>query len=97
MISQDKPLRSPRARPGWLRIALFAGLAVLVSAVVIGLRNASEREQEKVAAAEIRKVADTLQLMVTSPEGVPDALPVIDPTPKATGFYGELERIIKTT
>lgn len=96
MISQDKPLRSPRARPGWLRIALFAGLAVLVSAVVIGLRNASEREQEKVAAAEIRKVADTLQLMVTSPEGVPDALPVIDPTPKATGFYGELERIIKT-
>lgn len=96
MSSQDEPLRSPRARPGWLRIALVAGLAVLVAAVVIGLRNAGEREQEHVATAEIRKVADTLQLMVGSQDGGPEALPAIDPTPKATGFYGELERIIKT-
>ena len=65
MISQDKPLRPPRARPGWLRIALLAGVAVLVSAVVIGVRNAADREQEQVAAAEIRKVADTLPVSYT--------------------------------
>lgn len=96
MISQDKPLQSPRTRPRWLRMALIAGLAVLASAVVIGLRNAGEREQEQVAATEIRKVADTLSLMVGNPDGGPQAVPAIDPTPKATGFYGELERVIKT-
>ncbi|MBB1593892.1 hypothetical protein [Achromobacter sp. UMC46] len=96
MISQDKPLQSPRARPGWLRVALVAGVAVLVSAVVIGVRNAGEREQEQVASTEIRKVADTLSQMVGNPEVRPEALPAIDPTPKATGFYGELERVIKT-
>ncbi|CAB3638605.1 hypothetical protein [Achromobacter pestifer] len=96
MTSQDTPLRSTRTWRGWPRVALIAGLGVLVSLVLIGLNNASERAQERVATAEIRKVADTLRLMVNGEVDGPEPLPVIDPTPKATGFYGELERVIKT-
>lgn len=96
MTSQDTPQPAARARPGRTRIAFAAALALLVCVAVIGVRNAGERAQEKVATDEIRKVADTLRLMVSGEDGEPDALPAIDPTPKATGFYGELERVIKT-
>lgn len=94
---------APKPRPSWprrrwltLTIALTAALALLAAFTVAGLRQAGERAQERVATEEIRKVANTLSQMVSGADGDTDTLPAIDPTPKATGFYGEMERAIKT-
>lgn len=99
MNSQENtlsPWKRLRAHRGG-RVALSAGLIVLVAIVATqGYDRLGERAQEKVATAEIRKVADTLSQMVAGAEGEPDTLPSIDPTPKAKGFYGELERAVKT-
>lgn len=90
------PPRSVQKRPRWPLIALTVGLALLVALAVVGLRQAGDRQQERVASDEIRKVANTLSLMVSGSEADSGNLPAIDPTPKATGFYGEMERAIKT-
>lgn len=88
--------RPPKGRPRRLRIAVAVGLVVLICAAVTGLSQMRDREQERVATGEIRKVADTLNLMVSGAESESGELPSIDPTPKATGFYGEMERAFKT-
>lgn len=96
---ETTPASSPRPaqqRRRWWPAALVAGLAVLAAITVAGVRQAGERAQERVASDEIRKVATTLSLMVSGAEGESGNLPAIDPTPKATGFYGEMERAIKT-
>lgn len=88
--------RRLRARLAGRRWWVGAALVLLALGVAVGGIRMRERAEEKVATAEIRKVADTLNQMVTGGDGVPENLPSIDPTPKAKGFYGELERAIKT-
>ncbi|PPA75070.1 hypothetical protein C4E15_17150 [Achromobacter spanius] len=88
--------RRLRVRRDGRRLLAGAALILLALGLAVGWNRMGERAEEKVATAEIRKVADTLNQMVTGGDGVPDNLPSIDPTPKAKGFYGELERAIKT-
>lgn len=93
VLSLWKRFRSQRSR---FRIALTVGLVWLASTTLAGLDQIGERAQERVATEEIRKVANTLSVMVSGAEDESGQLPAIDPTPKATGFYGEMERAIKT-
>ena len=72
MNSQENtlsPWKRLRAHRGG-RVALSAGVIVLVAiAATQGWERLGERAQEKVATAEIRKVADTLSQMVAGAEG----------------------------
>lgn len=100
MTSLESPPASgpqtARKRPRWWLVALLMALTALAAYVVAERHQAAERAQERVASEEIRKVATTLSQMVSGAEAESGSLPTIDPTPKATGFYGEMERAIKT-
>ncbi|MFD4839297.1 hypothetical protein ACFWP0_17465 [Achromobacter sp. NPDC058515] len=92
-LSLWKRFRTPRNR---LRIALAAGLFLMFAVAPEIARRNDEKIQRDVANAEIRKTADALRLMLGGAHATPDAASSIDPTPKATGPYGEMERALKT-
>lgn len=85
--------RTPRNR---LRIMLGTGVFLLAAfAPPIAERN-HENRQRDIANVEIRKAVDTLRLQAIGGTGSPDDVPAIDPAPRASGPYGEMERAMKT-
>lgn len=88
-----KRFRTPRNR---LRVMLGAGVCLLAAvAVPLAERNHDNRQRD-IANTEIRKAIDALRLQAGGGSGVPEDVPAIDPAPKATGPYGEMERAMKT-
>lgn len=88
-----KRFRTPRNR---LRVMLGAGVFLLAAvAAPLAERNHDNRQRD-IANAEIRKTIDALRMQAGGGSGAPEDVPAIDPSPKATGPYGEMERAMKT-
>lgn len=88
-----KRFRTPRNR---VRIMLCAGVFLLaVVAGPLAERNHDNRQRE-IANTEIRKAIDALRVQAGGGSGAPEDVPAIDPSPKATGPYGDMERAMKT-
>ncbi|MEN4923114.1 hypothetical protein ABE485_30865 [Achromobacter spanius] len=85
--------RTPRNRA---RVMLGVGVFLLAAVVPpVAQRNHDSRQRD-IANAEIRKAIDTLRQQAAGGSGAPEDVPAIDPAPKASGPYGEMERAMKT-
>ncbi|WP_313622520.1 hypothetical protein [Achromobacter sp.] len=92
-FSLSQRFRTPRNR---LRIMLGTGVFLLAAvAPPIAERN-HENRQRDIANVEIRKAVDALRQQALGGSGAPEDVPAIDPAPKASGPYGEMERAMKT-
>jgi len=93
VFSLWKRFRTPRNR---LRIMLGTGVFLLAAvAAPLAERHHQDRQRD-IANAEIRKAIDALRLQAGGGSGAPGDVPDIDPAPKASGPYGEMERALKT-
>ena len=90
LFSIGKRFRDPRRQ---LYIVLVVGLVMLGDAGQAWSRIEQNRQRE-LANAGIRDAMAVLRRMAGARET--GALPDIDPTPRAHGAYGELERAVKT-
>jgi hypothetical protein len=88
-----KRFRTPRNRA---RIMLGAGVFLLAAVAAPLAERSHDNRQRDIANTEIRKAIDTLRLQAGGGSGAPEDVPAIDPAPKATGPYGEMERAMKT-
>lgn len=88
-----KRFRTPRNR---IRIMLGAGVFLLAAVVPPLAERNHENRQRDIANAEIRKAIDALRQQAAGGSGAPQDVPAIDPAPKASGPYGEMERAMKT-
>ncbi|AVJ28830.1 hypothetical protein [Achromobacter spanius] len=93
LFSIGKRFRTPRNR---LRIMLGAGVCLLAAVAGPLTERNHDNRQRDIANTEIRKAIDALRLQAGGGSGAPEDVPAIDPSPKATGPYGEMERAMKT-
>ncbi|MDH0093499.1 hypothetical protein N7373_18760 [Achromobacter mucicolens] len=93
VFSLWKRFRTPRNR---VRILLGAGVFLLAAVAVPLAERSHDNRQRDIANTEIRKAIDALRMQAGGGSGMPEDVPAIDPSPKATGAYGEMERAMKT-
>ncbi len=92
VLSVFKRFRTPRNR---MRIAFGAGLVLLgVLGTASGIGFYQGR-QKAIAYAEIRHVGELMRNAMYAADHPPGDVPDIDPTPKAHGAYGQIERGVK--
>ena len=92
LFSIGKRFRDPRRQ---LYIVLVVGLVMLLGDAGQAWSRIEQNRQRELANAGIRDAMAVLRRMAGGAEK-PGALPDIDPTPRAHGAYGELERAVKT-
>ena len=85
--------RTPRNRA---RVMLGLGVFLLAAVVPPLAEHNDDNRQRDIANAEIRKAIDTLRQQAAGGSGAPEDVPAIDPAPRASGPYGEMERVMKT-
>lgn len=92
VLSLFKRLRTPRNRT---RIAFGVGVALLGTCVTLSAIGAYQRMQKDTAYAEIRHAGELMRTALYATDHPTGDVPDIDPTPKARGTYGQIERGVK--
>lgn len=92
VLSLFKRLRTPRSRT---RIAFGVGLALVATFVTVSAMGAYQRVQKDTAYAEIRHAGELMRTAMYAVDHPTGDVPDIDPTPKARGAYGQIERGVK--
>lgn len=91
-LSVFKRLRTPRNR---MRIAFGVGLALVGTLGTLSGMGFYQGKQKAIAYAEIRHVGELMRTAMYAADHPPGDVPDIDPTPKARGTYGQIERGVK--
>lgn len=92
VLSLFKRLRTPRNR---MRIALGVGLLLAGALATLSGMAFYQGKQKAIAYAEIRHVGELMRTAMYAADHPPGDVPDIDPTPKAHGAYGQIERGVK--